>query len=189
MVGSISTTCSETFMRRNTDRGFEDNRKVQRNQIATYKQHGIPVKRASVMAAFGCNYEGEIAVSKVVDACADLIGIAQEEGVELEILSLADTMGWGNTESVKRRVGAVRERWPDKRICLHLHDTRGMGVANAYAGLQIGVDMFDSTVGGLGGCPFAAHKGAAGNVATEELVFLCEEMGIETGIEIGRAQV
>src|SRR3546814_3967921 len=88
MVGSISTTCSETFMRRNTDRGFEDNRKVQRNQIATYKQHGIPVKRASVMAAFGCNYEGEIAVSKVVDACADLIGIARSEEHTSELQSL-----------------------------------------------------------------------------------------------------
>lgn len=186
MVGSISTTASETFMRRNTDRGFEQNLQVQRNQIGTYKQHGIPLKRASVMAAFGCNYEGEVAVSKVVDACASLIDLARAEGVELEVLSLADTMGWGNPESVKRRVGAVRERWPEKRIGLHLHDTRGMGVANAYAGLQMGVDTFDSTVGGLGGCPFAAHKGAAGNVATEELVFLCEEMGIETGIDLDR---
>ncbi|MFN4088590.1 MAG: hydroxymethylglutaryl-CoA lyase [Alphaproteobacteria bacterium] len=186
MVGSISTTASETFMRRNTDRGFAQNLQVQRNQIATYRQHGIPLKRASVMAAFGCNYEGEVPVEKVVDACASLIDLAREEGLELEVLSLADTMGWGNPESVKRRVGAVRERWPEKRICLHLHDTRGMGVANAYAGLQMGVDMFDSTVGGLGGCPFAAHKGAAGNVATEELVFLCHEMGIETGIDLDR---
>src|SRR3546814_17889431 len=143
MVGSISTTCSETFMRRNTDRGFEDNRKVQRNQIATYKQHGIPVKRASVMAAFGCNYEGEIAVSKVVDACADLIGIAQEEGVELEILSLADTMGWGNPESVKRRVGALRAPPPETPICVHPPATRGLDVANPSARHETGVHVLD----------------------------------------------
>jgi hydroxymethylglutaryl-CoA lyase len=69
---------------------------------------------------------------------------------------------------------------------LHLHDTRGMGVANAYAGLEMGVDMFDSCVAGLGGCPFAGHKGAAGNVCTEDLVFMCEEMGIDTGIDLDK---
>ena len=66
----------------------------------------------------------------------------------------------------------------------HLHDTRGMGIANAYAGLEMGVDLYDAAVAGLGGCPFAAHAGAAGNVCTEDLVFMCEEMGIETGIDL-----
>ena len=93
-------------------------------------------------------------------------------------------MAWATPVSITRLVGRVRDRWPDKRIALHLHDTRGMAIANAYAGLQMGVDIFDSTVAGLGGCPFAAHKGAAGNVCTEDLVFLCEEMGIETGIDL-----
>src|SRR5690606_6309857 len=186
MVGSISTATSESFMRRNTDRGFEENRRVQRNQIAIYKQHGIPVRRASVMTAFGCNFEGDIPVQRVLDSVADLLSLAEEEGVEIEVLSLADTMGWANPEQVKRVVGAVRERWPDKRICLHLHDTRGLGIVNAYAGLQMGVDLFDSSVAGLGGCPFAGHKGAAGNVCTEDLVFMCEEMGIETGIDLDR---
>lgn len=186
MVGSISTTTSESFMKRNTDRGFEENRRVQRNQIAIYKQHGIPVKRASVMTAFGCNFEGDIPVSRVLEAVADLLSLAAEEGVDIEVVSLADTMGWADPEQVKRVVGAVRERWPDKRVCLHLHDTRGLGIANAYAGLQMGVDLFDSSVAGLGGCPFAGHKGAAGNVCTEDLVFMCEEMGIETGIDLDR---
>ena len=81
-------------------------------------------------------------------------------------------------------VGAVRERFPDLDIALHLHDTRGMGIANAYAGLEMGVTRFDSSVAGLGGCPFAGHKGAAGNVCTEDLVFMCDEMGIETGIDL-----
>ena len=78
----------------------------------------------------------------------------------------------------------VRSRWPEQRIGLHLHDTRGLAVANAYEGLKMGVTRFDSTVGGLGGCPFAAHKGAAGNICTEELVLLCEEMGIHTGVDL-----
>jgi hydroxymethylglutaryl-CoA lyase len=81
-------------------------------------------------------------------------------------------------------VGAMRQRFPQLRLALHLHDTRGMGIANAYAGLQSGVDIFDASVAGLGGCPFAAHKGAAGNVCTEDLVFMCEEMGIETGVSL-----
>jgi len=83
-------------------------------------------------------------------------------------------------------VGAVRERWPELRVGLHLHDTRGLGIANAYAGLEMGVELFDSSVAGLGGCPFAGSNGkpAAGNVCTEDLVFLCEEMGIATGIDL-----
>jgi Isopropylmalate/homocitrate/citramalate synthases len=101
-------------------------------------------------------------------------------------LYLADTMGWGNPEEIKRRIGAVRELVPDAAIGLHLHDTRGAGGANVYAALQMGVRLFDSSVAGLGGCPFAGHKhgGAAGNICTEDMVFMCEEMGIETGIDL-----
>ncbi len=93
-------------------------------------------------------------------------------------------MAWGTTASVKRLVGAVQDKHPELNICLHLHDTRGMGIANAYAGLEMGVNTFDAAVAGLGGCPFAGHAGAAGNVCTEDLVFMCDEMGIETGINL-----
>jgi hydroxymethylglutaryl-CoA lyase len=95
-------------------------------------------------------------------------------------------MAWATPNGIQRLVGAVRERFPQYRISLHLHDTRGMGIANAYAGLEMGVDSFDAAVAGLGGCPFAAHKGAAGNVCTEDLAFMCHEMGIETGIDLER---
>ena len=183
-MGSISTTASETFMKHNTNRGFEINREVQRGQIKLYKKYGIPVRRASIMTAFGCNFEGEIAPQLVVDRLKDILNIADEEGTPIEILSIADTMGWAAPNGIKQLVGKVRETWPDKRICLHLHDTRGMGVANVYAGLEMGVDLFDSSVAGLGGCPFAALKGAAGNVCTEDIVFLCNEHGIETGIDL-----
>jgi hydroxymethylglutaryl-CoA lyase len=93
-------------------------------------------------------------------------------------------MAWATPIAVQRMVGAVRERHPQLQIALHLHDTRGMGIANAYAGLQMGVDVFDASVAGLGGCPFAAHAGASGNVCTEDFVFMCDEMGIETGIDL-----
>jgi hydroxymethylglutaryl-CoA lyase len=105
---------------------------------------------------------------------------------KIEALSLADTMAWATPASIKRVLGAVRERYPDLRVSLHLHDTRGMGIANAYAGLEMGVDKYDASVAGLGGCPFAGHKGAAGNVCTEDLAFMCEEMGIATGIDLER---
>ena len=108
----------------------------------------------------------------------------REHDVHYEKISLADTMAWGTPHAVKRMIGAVRERYPDAPLSLHLHDTRGMGIANACAGLEMGITMFDAAVAGLGGCPFAAHKGAAGNVCTEDLVFLCEEMGIDTGIDL-----
>jgi hydroxymethylglutaryl-CoA lyase len=95
-------------------------------------------------------------------------------------------MGWGNPEQTRRLVGMVREALPEVRLGLHLHDTRGLGTAIVMAALEMGVDLFDSSVAGLGGCPFAGHgdAGAAGNVCTEDLVFLCHELGIETGIDL-----
>ena len=110
--------------------------------------------------------------------------MAEEHGVTLKCVMLADTMAWATPLAMKRVVGALQDRCPDLDIALHLHDTRGMGIANAYAGLEMGVTLFDSSVAGLGGCPFAGHKGAAGNVCTEDLVFMCDEMGIETGIDL-----
>ena len=111
---------------------------------------------------------------------------SEATGCRIERISLADTMGWATPIRIERGVAAVRERWPDIPIGLHLHDTRGLAVANAHAGLRLGVRQFDSTVGGLGGCPFAGQKGAAGNICTEELVLLCEEMGIATGVDLDR---
>ncbi len=94
-------------------------------------------------------------------------------------------MGWASPRQIKSLVGKIRdETWPELDITLHLHDTRGCAVANAVAAMELGVATFDSSVGGLGGCPFAGHKGAAGNVCTEDLVFACGEMGIETGIDL-----
>jgi hydroxymethylglutaryl-CoA lyase len=184
--GSISTTTSEAFMRNNTNRGFEDNLRVQRNQIGLYQAHGLKVERCSVMTAFGCNFEGDISPQRVVDAVDSMLMLAADCGEDISTISLADSMGWATPRSVKHAVGAVRERWPDKTIALHLHDTRGQGVANAYAGMEMGVSIFDASVAGLGGCPFAKLKGAAGNVCTEDLAFMCEEMGIETGINLER---
>jgi len=146
----------------------------------------VSVSRIGVMAAFGCNYQGDIAPAQVVRTLEDGLAIAAEAGAEIELFSLADTMGWATPARIERVLGEVRARWPEKQLALHLHDTRGLAVANAHAGLRMGVSRFDSTVGGLGGCPFAGQKGAAGNICTEELVLLCEEMGIGTGVDLDK---
>jgi hydroxymethylglutaryl-CoA lyase len=157
-----------------------------RKQTALHLAKGVPVTRIGVMAAFGCNFQGDISPSQVISTLEDGFAIAAEAGVEIKRLSLSDTMGWATPPRIERVVGEVRSRWPHQQISLHLHDTRGQAVANAFAGLRLGVDHFDATVGGLGGCPFAGHKGAAGNICTEELVLLCEEMGVHTGVDLDR---
>jgi hydroxymethylglutaryl-CoA lyase len=184
--GKISLAASERFQKRNQNKTIAEQIDYNHRVIDMYREHGIPVTRASVMAAFGCNFEGDIAPEKVVSMVDEIVRIAAAHGEAIEVLSLADTMAWATPESIKRVVGAVRNRHPSLQLSLHLHDTRGMGIANAYAGLQMGVDRFDASVAGLGGCPFAGHKSAAGNVCTEDLVFMCEEMGISTGIDLER---
>jgi hydroxymethylglutaryl-CoA lyase len=184
LAGAISLSASEAFTRMNLHRGHAENLEAMRRQTALHLAKGIPVTRIGVMAAFGCNFQGDIAPEQVVRTLADGFAIADEAGVRITTLSLADTMGWATPLRIERVVSAVRSRWPEPAISLHLHDTRGLAVANAFAALRLGVTRFDSTVGGLGGCPFAAHKGAAGNICTEELVLLCEEMGIATGVDL-----
>jgi hydroxymethylglutaryl-CoA lyase len=184
--GRISMCASEKFLRRNQNKTLDEQVAYNHRALDLYEQHGIPVARGSIMAAFGCNFEGDVEPGRVVALVDQIFEIAAAHGTHIDVIGLSDTMAWATPGAVKRVVGAVRSRYPQVRISLHLHDTRGMGIANAYAGLEMGVDMFDASVAGLGGCPFAGHKGAAGNVCTEDLVFMCEEMGIETGVDLDR---
>jgi hydroxymethylglutaryl-CoA lyase len=186
LEGKISIYASEKFSMRNNNRTTAQEFEYARRVLDTYLENGIPVERGSVAAAFGCNYQGDMPVETIMDIVRRIFELADEYGVHLKELSFADTMAWATPAHIKRLIGAVREKYPEQRLSLHLHDTRGMGIANAYAGLEMGVDMFDSCVAGLGGCPFAGHKGAAGNVCTEDLVFMCEEMGISTGIDLDK---
>jgi hydroxymethylglutaryl-CoA lyase len=182
--GTISLTASEAFLHRNQQRSMERNIQEQHAMVELFQNNSVKVDRGGVMAAFGCNFQGEVPVDAVLDQVRTIMEIASEHQLEIEIVSLADTMGWATPVAIQRVVGAIRNRYPDQRLALHLHNTRGMGIANAFAGLQMGIDTFDAAVAGLGGCPFAANKGAAGNVCTEDLVFMLHEMGIETGIDL-----
>lgn len=184
VTGSLILCASEIFSKVNLNRTLAEQIEVTRKQAAGLKENAVPIRRVGVMAAFGCNYAGDIAVQQVLDAAQAAISIAAEVGETVSQLTLADSMGWCTPARTERLVGAVRDKWPALDIILHLHDTRGMGVASAHAGLKMGVSHFDSTVGGLGGCPFAGRPGATGNIATEELVLLCHEMGLETGVDL-----
>jgi hydroxymethylglutaryl-CoA lyase len=186
IAGSIALTASEAFTRKNLNRSHAQNLEAMRTQTSLHLSKGVPVGRIGVMAAFGCNYQGDIAPAQVIRTLEDALAIAADTGAQVKLFSLADTMGWATPARIERVLGEVRSRWPEKQLSLHLHDTRGLAVANAHAGLRMGVNRFDSTVGGLGGCPFAGQKGAAGNICTEELVLLCEEMGIRTGVDLDR---
>lgn len=182
LEGRVSLTASETFSLRNQRRNFNEDVEMQRRMLRLYREHEIPVTRAGILAAFGCNWEGDIPLQRILELLELMHELVAEVGGHLEMVSLADTMGRADPEQVKRTVAAVRNAWPRLEVALHLHDTRGTGMANVYAGLEVGVKRFDTSVGGLGGCPFAGV--VAGNVPTEDVVFMCERMGIDTGVDL-----
>jgi hydroxymethylglutaryl-CoA lyase len=182
--GVVGINASEAFGLRNAGTDTEASLRDTRASIAYFVEHGIPIVSSIMTTAFGCNFEGEISVARVLERAAQLKTVMNEFGLPLPVLRLADTVGWANPNAVASVVGALRDRWPDQRLGLHLHDTRGTGLANALMGLQLGVEHFDSACAGLGGCPFAGHAGAAGNICTEDFAFMCEEMGIATGVDL-----
>jgi len=135
-----------------------------------------PSLSATLSCVWGCPFDGEVSVGQV----ADLVGRIAELGVAE--IALADTIGAGDPWSVTRKVEAARKAAPDAVLRLHFHDTRNTGLANAYAGVEAGVDVLDASVGGIGGCPFA--PGATGNTATEDLVYMLERAGYSTGYDL-----
>ncbi len=184
--GSLSITASEAFSRKNTNRSIEETLLETEKRIEGFQRFNVRAKEVSVMAAFGCNYQGDIDPDHVVGLVQRLMQMAADHGLSIELIQLADTMGWATPVTIRRMVGKIRNKWPDHRINLHLHDTRGLGLANALAAMDLGVDDFDSAVAGLGGCPYAGFKDAPGNIATEDLVHLCQEIGVETGVDLER---
>jgi hydroxymethylglutaryl-CoA lyase len=183
---TIILSASTTFLQKNANRTIEQGLAQVREYAARYRTLGFDSVEIGAATALGCNYEGEIPQERVLSLLQEIERRVRDEGMGVQSIGLLDTMGWGNPLQVERIVGTVRERWPAIPVWLHLHDTRGTGIANMVAALRQGVDLFDTAVGGLGGCPFAAHKAAAGNVCSEDAVFLCQEMSIETGIDLDR---
>jgi hydroxymethylglutaryl-CoA lyase len=141
-------------------------------------QAGVPVIGA-LGTAFGCPYEGDIPLDRVLDLVGRYAALGMREVI------LADTTGMANPVQVERNLARVLDRWGDGlRIGLHFHNTRGMGLANVVAGLESGVTLYDASVAGIGGCPFAPQ--AAGNISTEDTVHMLHEMGVDTGVDLER---
>jgi len=188
LAGTLYFYASDAFSRQNNGQAADAFAAAQRRWIARYRDAGLRIESAYVMTAFGCNLEGEIDERRLERVLAFVRDLVQEEAVALPALYLADTVGWAHPASVRRRIDLVRRWLPGVRVGLHLHDTRGIGMANAFAALEHGVDLFDASVAGLGGCPFCGHShgSASGNICTEDLAFLCTELGIETGIDLER---
>lgn len=131
---------------------------------------------ASLSTAFGCPFEGEVPESRVFEMVERFLAIG------IQGISPCDTTGMANPAQVERLCQALKARWPQVQFTLHFHNTRGMGLANALAALEAGIDRFDASLGGLGGCPYA--PGASGNVCTEDLVHMFETMGYDTGVDL-----
>lgn len=188
LTGTLYFYASDAFSRANNGMGATEQAQSQRGWVARYREAGLPIETAYVMTAFGCSLEGPVSEEQLAQSLRFVADLESAEGFKLTKFYLADTVGMANPVSVQRRVALTRAILPHARIGLHLHDTRGIGMANALAALQIGVDLFDASIAGLGGCPFCgnAHGGAAGNICTEDLAFLCREMGIETGLDLDK---
>ena len=135
-----------------------------------------PALSATLSCVWGCPFDGEVSAQQVADVVGAVAGLGLAE------VALADTIGAGDPWSVTRKVEAARKAAPDARLRLHFHDTRNTGLANAFAGVEAGVDVLDASCGGIGGCPFA--PGATGNIATEDLVFMLHRGGFETGYDL-----
>ena len=174
---AIFGAASETFSRRNTNKTIAESLAVYAEVCTRAGAAGIPV-RAYVSTAFGCPFEGPIAPRAVAEVAAAFIEMGAYQ------VSVSDTIGIAHPGQVPIVIEAVTRRVPLERIALHFHDTRGAALANVLVGLQLGVTTFDSSAGGLGGCPYA--PGATGNLATEDLLFMLNGLGHDTGVSLDK---
>ena len=174
---AVFLSSSETHNRRNINRTIAESLENLREVCATARREGLGI-RGYVSTVFGCPYEGDVDFSRVMDITTALLEMGACE------VSLGDTTGMGTPLQVRDRLGQALERFGPDQIALHLHDTRGLGLANALMGLEAGMRIFDGSVGGMGGCPYA--PGASGNLGTEDLVHMLHSAGIRTGIDLDR---
>jgi hydroxymethylglutaryl-CoA lyase len=171
----IFVSASETHSRKNSNRSISEAKEEALGLIKRAKSSDMKV-RAGVMNAFGCAYEGEVSVETVIGLVRNFMETDPDE------VCLADTSGMANPLQMHTMLSCLKEITEEKPISLHLHNTRGLGLANVWEALKQGVTVFDTSVGGLGGCPFI--PGARGNIATEDTVHMLSKIGIETGIDI-----
>jgi len=172
---AVFAAASETFSRRNINAGIEESLDRYAEVIGEAARHRLRV-RAYLSTAFGCPYEGAVPITRVVELTRRLFDLGADE------VAVSDTIGVAHPGQVWDVLESLADSTPFESLALHFHDTRGTALANVLAGLQAGVRTFDASAGGLGGCPFA--PGAAGNLATEDLVYMLNGLGIGTGVNL-----
>lgn len=171
----VFIAATDSYNLKNVGRKVEDSLPNVEDVVRVGRDSGIPVE-GTLSCAFGCPYEGDVPAERVVEVARSMT----ERGIE--VISFGDTTGMATPRRVRDVVEAVRDALPELGMNMHFHDTRGTGLANALTALEYGIDYFDASVGGMGGSPYA--EGATGNIATEDLVHMLEDMGIATGIDL-----
>lgn len=174
---AVFTAASETFCEHNLHMSVDHSLRVYGEVLREARRVGMTA-RAYISTCFVCPFEGEVPKEKVRAIALRLLELDVDE------IALSDTIGAAAPNDIHATVGYCLERIPVRRIALHLHDTYGTALANVLAGLELGVRTFDASTGGIGGCPFA--PGAAGNLATEDLVYMLDRMGISTGAKLDK---
>jgi hydroxymethylglutaryl-CoA lyase len=174
---AVFGAASESFSKKNINCSIAESLERFRPVADAAREAGVKV-RGYISCVLGCPYEGEIAPQKVAEVARALNDMGCYE------ISLGDTIGTGTPGKTQRMIEAVASRIPVEKLAGHYHDTYGQALANIYASLEMGVATFDASVAGLGGCPYA--KGASGNVATEDVLYMLEGLGIETGVDLGK---
>ncbi|GIK16728.1 MAG: hydroxymethylglutaryl-CoA lyase [Planctomycetota bacterium] len=172
---AVFTAASETFARRNINMSIAESLSAFEPVLRAARRDGVSV-RGYVSTCFDCPYEGSVDRRRVLEVTRALLDLGVDE------VAISDTIGTAAPTDVFATVGYVLQDVPRERIALHFHDTCGTALANVVAGLELGVTRFDASAGGLGGCPYA--PGAAGNLATEDLVYLLDRMNISTGVDL-----
>jgi hydroxymethylglutaryl-CoA lyase len=172
---SVFMSASETHNRKNINKSIAETFPVLQEVVIQAKNAGKTV-RGYVSTVFGCPYEGAIDVEQVIKVADKLFEMGIDE------LSLGDTIGVANPRQVQEVLEEIFKRFPKEKLAMHFHNTRGTALANVLASLEMGITTFDSALGGLGGCPYA--PGASGNLATDDLLYMLDGMGIETGVKM-----
>ena len=175
---SVSETHSQANLKKSHDEVLEEIRKIS-DHIQQLEESMRPEFEGNLSTAFGCTLEGKVSEDLVLELGARMMELGCDE------IGLSDTTGYANPNQIKRLIRLLKKEVGEKNLkSMHLHNTRGLGLANALASLEEGITTLDSSLGGIGGCPFA--PGASGNIVTEDLVFMLDAMGVETGIDINK---
>ena len=177
---AIFTAASETFSQKNTNGSIEQNFERFEKMIPIWEENEIRV-RAYISACWVCPYEGDIGSETVIKVIQDLVDIGVHE------ISLGDTIGKATPNDVEYLLKIILDNWSSELFALHMHDTYNMAAENITIGLGMGIRIFDSSAGGVGGCPYA--PGSSGNISTETVLRVCNEQGFDTGIDIDKLKI